>query len=109
MKDKRRVRVLVRRLAGSRGCLTGYVRSFDRHLNLLLADCDEEYAPVRVLAKRRDVGGVYSYCEGGAHKRAVLRRFLAQVLVRGDNVILVSHLGGINNDDTHSGENRVRE
>ena len=104
MKDKRRVKVLIRRLAGSRGCITGYVRSFDKHLNMLLADCDEEYVPIRALAKRRDVSGVFDYTESQSKKRRVVfRRFLAQVMVRGDNIILVCRS---DSDDANVGKKR---
>ena len=41
------VRVVVRRNATVHGVVTGFLRAFDKHFNLLLTDVDEEYTPRR--------------------------------------------------------------
>lgn len=86
MKQKVRVRIIIRRANGVRGSVDGYIRAFDKHFNLLLTDVDEECIvnkqPMRKAALGRFV------C-----RTNVLRRHLPQVLLRGDNVVLVAKMG----------------
>mmetsp|Transcript_18265 Transcript_18265/g.33782 ORF Transcript_18265/g.33782 Transcript_18265/m.33782 type:complete len:358 (+) Transcript_18265:82-1155(+) len=42
-KNKARVKVTLRRIDGIRGTLTGILRSFDKHWNMILIDAEEEY------------------------------------------------------------------
>eukprot|EP00903_Cladosiphon_okamuranus_P011581 g10894.t1 len=41
--DKRRASVMIRRVNSIRGTCTGLIRAFDRHMNLLLVDVQEDY------------------------------------------------------------------
>ena len=45
MKNKVRAHIVVRRRGGIKGILLGYVHAFDRHMNLLMSDVDEVFAP----------------------------------------------------------------
>jgi len=45
--QRQRVRVVIRYVDGIRGTLTGYLTAFDKHMNLLMRDVDENYTPRR--------------------------------------------------------------
>lgn len=94
---RKRVRILVRYLDGIRGTLTGHLLAFDKHYNMLLRDVEEVYSPhvaseseeSRVqheLARR-----LQSYAADSAvgEDWTCRKRQLRQILVRGDNVVLV--------------------
>ena len=78
LRDRIRVRVTLRRINSIRGVCVGHLQAFDRHMNLLLVDAAETTTP-----KMRN--------PARARPRT---RYLAQVLVRGDNVVLVALEGG---------------
>ena len=78
LRDRVRVRVTLRRINSIRGVVVGHLKAFDRHMNLLLVDAAETTTP-----KMRN--------PARARPRT---RHLAQVLVRGDNVVLVALDGG---------------
>ena len=78
LRDRLRVRVTLRRINSIRGVVVGHLKAFDRHMNLLLVDAAETTTP-----KMRN--------PARARPRT---RHLAQVLVRGDNVVLVALEGG---------------
>lgn len=43
MKERVRVKVLIRKSHGIRGHLTGFIRLFDRHWNLVLTEVEEQF------------------------------------------------------------------
>ena len=88
MQGNIRVCVTIRRKSGVRGCLKGYIKAFDKHFNLLLADVDEEYIPVTKAAKRKLKLGVLSFFNP-RNSHVVLKRHLPQLLVRGDNIVVI--------------------
>ena len=106
---RQRVRVLVRYVDCIRGTLTGYLISFDKHMNLLLRDVDEVYTS-RITMVMQDVGLTKSElelerrkCLEGASKGdakphnprvKVGKRHMHQLLVRGDNVVSIWKAGG---------------
>jgi small nuclear ribonucleoprotein (snRNP)-like protein len=59
MKEKARVRVLIRRRNSIRGSVDGYLVGFDRFWNLLLKDCDEEFIPNHLVSYSNIVCCVY--------------------------------------------------
>jgi small nuclear ribonucleoprotein (snRNP)-like protein len=61
MKEKARVRVLVRRRTSIRGSVDGYLVGFDRFWNLLLKDCDEEFIPNHFVSCSTVVCFVYQW------------------------------------------------
>jgi small nuclear ribonucleoprotein (snRNP)-like protein len=80
MNSKSRVRVYIRKLNGMRGRIDGELICFDKHFNIVLRNANEEYSLSDGAAKLREDED----CSGSVYSRA-----LPQVLVRGDNVVLV--------------------
>jgi small nuclear ribonucleoprotein (snRNP)-like protein len=90
MEERRRVRVRTRHASGVRGEAYAYVKAFDRHLNLILADVTETSSQ-RARIQRR--AGASEASEGktkNAHKLVWRTRRLAQIFVRGEQVVLVA-------------------
>ncbi len=88
MQENIRVCITIRRKSGVRGCLKGYIKAFDKHFNLLLADVDEEYLPVAKAAKRKLKLGILSFFNP-RNSHVLLKRHLPQLLVRGDNIVVI--------------------
>ena len=97
---RKRVRILVRYLDGIRGTLTGHLLAFDKHYNMLLRDVQEVYSPHFVISAckegesrvehelARRLRGYAPDCAVG-EAWTCRQRQLRQILVRGDNVVLV--------------------
>ena len=109
LSTRSRVRVMVRYVDCVRGVLTGQLVAFDKHLNMILRDADEVYTgrvtrdegsveaaggargddggtvvgprKAGLEARRRGAGG-----KGGMRAK---QRYFHQMLVRGDNVVMV--------------------
>jgi len=94
---RQRVRVVIRYVNGIRGTLTGYFIAFDKHFNMLLRDVDEVYSPRYVSSeplsnverelKRRQIAVNVDSQQPG--EWSVRQRHMKQMMVRGDNVVLV--------------------
>ena len=96
MTTKKRVRVLIRHANCVRGTLSGYVKAFDKHFNLILTDADEYFT-----SRMRNTSTLSNAEKELKRRRLDLeeRRFgnrlslsakmrnLKQILVRGDNII----------------------
>ncbi|KAG7443676.1 Sm-like ribonucleoprotein [Guyanagaster necrorhizus] len=61
--------------------LTGQMLAFDRHMNLVLADCEEFR---RVRTKKKDAGEV------GSGQEQEIKRTLGLVILRGETVVSIS-------------------
>ncbi|KAK0238800.1 hypothetical protein EDD85DRAFT_520396 [Armillaria nabsnona] len=61
--------------------LTGQMLAFDRHMNLVLADCEEFR---RVRTKKKDAG------EAGPGQEQEVKRTLGLVILRGETVVSIS-------------------
>lgn len=95
---RHRVRVVIRYVNGIRGTLTGYLLAFDKHFNMLLRDVDEVYSPRNVstapslsnvereLQRRQSATTVSNLGNG---EWSVRQRHMKQMMVRGDNVVIV--------------------
>lgn len=92
---RKRVRVLVRYLHGIRGTLSGHLLAFDKHFNLLLSDATEVYSPSHIAddnkspTEREVERRLRAYQHNDTAAWTCRQRYLGQVLVRGDNVVLV--------------------
>mmetsp|Transcript_12342 Transcript_12342/g.31360 ORF Transcript_12342/g.31360 Transcript_12342/m.31360 type:complete len:189 (+) Transcript_12342:32-598(+) len=91
MLSKAKVLVVTRHKKGIRGVCTGIVVAFDRHMNLILRDVDEQYtvlskAPEESTGRDEGDGKLLRWKK----KLEYFERHLQQVLLRGENIILVS-------------------
>lgn len=94
---RHRVRIVVRYVNAIRGILTGFLVAFDKHMNMILRDVEEEYSmrPSEPessnmeieLGRRQKLAGKIPSSEGDWFGR---RRRMKHLLVRGDNVVLIS-------------------
>jgi small nuclear ribonucleoprotein (snRNP)-like protein len=86
--ERKRVRLLIRYANSIRGTLTGYVMAFDKHMNLILRDADEVYSLPCTDVDQELLSNVQLEEKRRAEAN-IKRRFLRQLLVRGDSIVLV--------------------
>ena len=105
VRKRARIRVVTRYLNGIRGTLTGNLVAYDKHMNLLLRDAEEvcccgpplhkDYSKTNAEQERERRLREYQTAPSPRHMRAASknapprRRRLPQVIVRGDNVVMV--------------------
>ncbi|CAB9515937.1 LSM domain [Seminavis robusta] len=84
--QRQRACVLIRYVNGIRGTLTGRLLAFDRHFNMILTNVEEVYQP-------RDTSTRYGVTQEPQNDDKSLwtsrKRRMRQIMVRGDNVVLV--------------------
>ena len=110
--EGRRVKVLTRHCAGVRGVCIGHLIAFDHHMNLVLGDVEEWWAPFKTVfnggitlsknqrrrrsklrATTEDEERVLAVGDGrGCGEGSKWERYqvVKQLFMRGDNIILVS-------------------
>ena len=96
--QRQRIRVVIRYVNAIRGTVTGTLLAFDKHMNMILRDAEEVYSPRPLhrellsnvemeLARRQNA---LKECRGeGTEGWAIRQRSMKQILIRGDNVVLV--------------------
>lgn len=115
--NRQRARVMIRYVDCVRGTLTGYVMAFDKHFNMIMRDVDEVYSS-RITQNTKAVeavGGIQTSTDtslintcappkakleaqrrkcyppdgSGGPGPAIKQRYFHQLLVRGDNVVMI--------------------
>ncbi|EQC25740.1 hypothetical protein SDRG_16401 [Saprolegnia diclina VS20] len=84
LKAKAKVCVVIRRVNSIRGTCTGFLKGFDKHMNVVLIDVTERYVPRAPEHTTSPPSMAQWHRTDGVQKR-----FLRQLLVRGDNIVLV--------------------
>ena len=87
--------MVIRRKAGVKAVLLGYVQAFDKHMNVLLSDVDETYVSnklkgkvsVQDLRSKQIKANVF---QPNPSNRHLISRYSDQLLIRGDNIIMIS-------------------
>lgn len=106
--SKTRVKILVRKEHGIRGFLTGFIEAFDKHFNIALVDCVEVWkrrkykfsdnnvallgppADCALLLKSMGIKVPEITAKSLDRKKVQLSRKIPQLMIRGEDVILVS-------------------
>lgn len=86
--EKAPVRVVTRHAKGVRGSCTGTLIVFDKYMNMVLRDVEEDYTVLLRLG-REDAGG--GKLKRARHRQERRHRTLKQVFLRGDSVVCVQH------------------
>lgn len=113
--NKTRVRIYVRKEHGIRGFLTGFIEAFDKHFNIALVDCIEVWtrrkfkfsdSNVALLGPPQDCSQLLKSMgikvpqittKSLNRKKVECTRKIPQLMIRGEDVILVSEDKEINN------------
>jgi len=83
MEQKCRVRVAIRRVAEIRGYCTGLLRAYDKHVNLVLSNVEEDYTVFESVTS----------ADGTTKKQRVAKKKRSKLLfIKGDNVVYVSRV-----------------
>lgn len=113
MDDRARVRIYTRKEHGIRGTVTGYIEAFDKHWNVAVTDCEEQWRrrkvcvseskivcgnalPKDVALRKLERMGIkppeMSSVKSVNRKYVELTRKVPQLLVRGEQVVLIVRL-----------------
>ncbi|KAE8915387.1 hypothetical protein PF005_g2855 [Phytophthora fragariae] len=110
--ERMRVFVVVRRVNSVRGTCWGFLKAFDKHMNLVLLDVTHEFVPhtthARLLREVREGSraasdAVFSAADRRRNRRVLAgaggtqREYIKQLFIRGDNVVSVSAVAGSKN------------
>jgi small nuclear ribonucleoprotein (snRNP)-like protein len=106
--NKTRVKIYLRKEHGVRGFVTGFITAFDKHLNILLVECVEQWKrrkykfsenKVALLSQPKDCTEVLLQMgieipkvttKSIDRKNVQCSRLISQLMVRGEEVILIS-------------------
>ena len=82
-----RVGVVTRHLRGVRGVISGTVQEWDKHMNMLLKDCQESYSELHAFRCER-TGRV-------RRKQKHFTRRMKHIFLKGDSVVLVHKMEAV--------------
>ena len=86
--EQRRVKIWIRRINGIKGTCEGYLEAFDRHLNVVLSDVNEDFSMF-------DRYELVPSSGKRLRKKVILKprkRYFKRIFVRGDNIAMVGIL-----------------
>ncbi len=88
--EKRRIVVMIRRVNSIRGTCSGFLKAFDKHMNLVLLDVTELFLPFHQYRRfqlensdKLETGAVFR------DRKLTHRQFSKQLFIRGDNVVMI--------------------
>uniref|UniRef100_K3X891 Sm domain-containing protein n=1 Tax=Globisporangium ultimum (strain ATCC 200006 / CBS 805.95 / DAOM BR144) TaxID=431595 RepID=K3X891_GLOUD len=96
--ERKRIVVVVRRVNSIRGTCVGFLKAFDKHMNIVLMDVTETCISHDTHAKMlRDVrdgklqaeSTLFSVADPRRNRRFTHQQYAKQLFVRGDNVVMV--------------------
>lgn len=96
--ERKRVMVVIRRVNSVRGTCMGFLKAFDKHMNLLLMDVTEVSIAHETHEKQlRDMrsgalppsAGMFSVADPRRNRRFTQQTYAKQLFIRGDNVVMV--------------------
>ncbi|OQR83990.1 hypothetical protein THRCLA_10888, partial [Thraustotheca clavata] len=82
LKAKAKVCVVIRRVNSIRGTCFGFLKGFDKHMNMILLDVTERFLPQESDTSNASIHDWF-------RTPGVKKRYLRQLLIRGDNVVMV--------------------
>lgn len=91
--EKSKVKVYVRNAKGLRGSCTGTIFAFDKQMNLILKNVNEEYIETEVHFKKQTLpDGTRKKRKRKTFVEVKKQRFISQLFIKGDSIVSICRL-----------------